>query len=207
MDEIIQAVFALGITIALGVLAVIGAAVRSYVAKALDAIETRTGIEIDEARRKALDDAIVNAVALAEERVGRVTPDEVIGYLRNFNPETLRHFPQLASTEALRKRVAATMARTGTLTRVAPEPGATVLGSPWPVALLAMLLFGLAACEPVRTGAAMTAYPMVDRYCAMTPAAAREVIRASFGTTGAGNRILIDCTGGPAIARHEDSSV
>lgn len=113
MDPILEAVFAIGVTIALGVLAIVGASVRAYVAKTLDAIETRTGIEIDETRRKALDDAIVNAIALAEEKTRSATPDQVIDYLRTFNPQTLRHFPQLATPGALRKRIEATMAREG----------------------------------------------------------------------------------------------
>lgn len=124
MDGILEVAFGLGIVFVIGALAVVGATARRLAAKALDALETRTGVEIDAARRKALDEAIVNAVALAEDRLGRATPEAVIDYLRSFNPGTLGHFPQLARPDALHRRVAATMARTRAPGRTPEAPPA-----------------------------------------------------------------------------------
>lgn len=92
VEPIIDAIFDIGVQIAVMVIAAAGVWIVAKAQQALTVIEARTGVQIDEARRQALEAALTNAIARAETRVGEVTIDEVIEYLRTFNPQTLAHF-------------------------------------------------------------------------------------------------------------------
>lgn len=68
----------------------------------------------------------------------------------------------------------------------------------WTTPALAAL--ALTACTQVADVTRATVHPMVDRYCAETPAELRSAARLGLGTTEAGNRILVDCAGAAVLA-------
>lgn len=109
MEPIVDAVFDIGVEIVVAILGIVGAFVLAKARSTLDAIEARTGIEISEAARQRLEAAIRNGIARAETRVGEATPEQVIDYIQEFNPDTLAFFD--LHGQRLKRRVEAAIAK------------------------------------------------------------------------------------------------
>lgn len=92
LEPIRDALWDIGIEVVLAVIAAMGAYALALTRRAIAALEDRTGVQIDEAHRRALEDALTNAIAEVEARVGAARPEDVAGYLREFNPDALRRF-------------------------------------------------------------------------------------------------------------------
>jgi hypothetical protein len=65
---------------------------------------------MDEVSRQRLEAAFENAIASLEARGQAITLDGIIDWAKEFNPDDLRRFPQLAG-EKLRKRVTAAVGK------------------------------------------------------------------------------------------------
>jgi hypothetical protein len=65
---------------------------------------------MDEVSRQRLEAAFENAIASLEARGQAITLDGIIAWAKEFNPDDLRRFPQLAG-DKLRKRVTAAVGK------------------------------------------------------------------------------------------------
>jgi hypothetical protein len=82
----------------------------ALLARAMNTLNTKWGVQIDAERRAALEAALTNAINLAIERAGSAKPAQIIDYLRTYNAGTLDKTGLAAEPTKLLGRVEAAIA-------------------------------------------------------------------------------------------------